>query len=324
MCGNTQRLGNTLTVAFYLLLGLTFSSTIFFLLLGGIVVAEEPHNDIDTDNSDASTQSSRSSNEAAEHSNTDEGLIREIDTREATEEILPRICGDNSERIYRGTCSGCPNEDGEDEWKLRFVSGYVGDFSGDGNEYAIIQTTGCGGTRYVLLRADDDGENWSMLHYPTEPSMPGTCQPVSGSQHGYILCWQGAGQGLPREVRVRVLQVLFVSGERLQSEILDGKYYSHAWFCPCGGRVQHSPGEILIDDLTGDGNDEVAIFSNLRFQEHRAEIELMGERCDSGEYDYSETTAATIWSIYDTEVEIREDIACELDHSKFENLDDCL
>ncbi len=184
------------------------------------------------------------------------------------------ICGDDAKmtevhsysvgkKIPTPTCSSCPfgASIGEDRGNMILHDGYVGNFNGDGHEYAILGTENCGGGfnfDQAISAVRKTGDSWLMIDY--QDAVPlGECTPIRSPDKDRLLCKSSLLGGGQIDI---TLSLISITDGKLTQESLPNA----PEFFDYSGSSQGYNGEFqvlattqLVADLDDDGYPEIAL-----------------------------------------------------------------
>ncbi len=222
-------------------------------------------------------------------------------------EIMGRVCGDEAKMgtthgsREEAMCPGsCPDDFMNPDGSLTPTSAYIGDFSGDRRQDTIvgINAQGCG-----TSQADGHDGAYYLGESITGPYQHGVvvrnCEVIRFSDRDRLLCLavhvaQGAAT-----MQLEVQSVVDGQIETQQLTEID-ELYDNSGGCYYGeGRFDAYITRQIIEDLSGDGEMEIAVGITERRGEPKQEIDSLDveAQCDQSNYDIEEIRKLRIWTL---------------------------
>lgn len=245
----------------------------------------------------------------------------EISPEEEAIEFMEGICGPETEievkkgdrSPRRATCSECPEEGEEGEIYARW--GVRGNFLRDGSKTAFLLVGGCI-RRFFLLRKEEQ-DTWTVV---TEGLGWMGFRKIEGDQQDILL--RAALTGLDSGKYIspilgRRFRVVYLQEGKIKEEMIKEIAVHSRTSCKCGGDVGKELEEVILEDLSGDGRDELALGFKTVLPADR-EIDGLDVECTEELGEYVENTHLYIWEFGPDGLERRRDIETSTEHPSLE------
>lgn len=243
--------------------------------------------------------------------------------------LMQRICPTEVETIvgqrelpYISCPGSCPDKFEHEGGTLRLKGAYLGDFSGDGTRDFILDmgTREChsdGSTGHhgaIYLDQHRAPEEMRYQHGVAARS----CEPVSLKEGDQLLC-TGAHMGTGGVVKW--MDLLAVEDGHITANTLidQGVLYDHRGHCHFpDGQFDAKVTTTVIDDLTGDGQAEIALGITERLGQPAGGVEPdeVDDPCDEDSYDIEESRRLKIWTYDGDKLHRHAQLESEVEHAE--------
>lgn len=293
----------------------------YYLVLGAYLLALAAVPGCDDDESEPSEteresgaveSDSPASEDPTEQVVVDRDDIVEIQLDESALEYLRPICGEDAKMTdydeghdpddnRRPVCPAL-KEGAEQMEPHRLTGGYVGDFSGDGNNEAILNlydtTTTHPLRQYRTAVLQEFEEGWDKSFISDSGLGLGSCEPVQSPQHDWLVC---STVYVRHGVTTETWNLNFVDdGERDVEKITELADQTAA--CRLDGEAVRQRNVDRIEDVTGDGNAEIVFGIESKRGEPVEGFdpdELPEQRCERDNYNFETIYELDVWKVTD-------------------------